>query len=98
MAASEIFPPARPLVAVGAVIWNEKGEIVLIQRAKEPHKGQWSIPGGRVEWGETLHEAIVREIREETGLEVRIAGFIEAVDSIGHDKDGTVTQIGRAHV
>jgi 8-oxo-dGTP diphosphatase len=81
-----------PIVAVGAVIWNEKQEVVLIRRAKPPRKGQWSIPGGRVEWGETLHDALLREVREETGLSVEIAGLIEIVDAVTRDDAGMVAR------
>ncbi len=79
-----------PTVAVGAVIWNAKGEVVLIRRGTPPRKGQWSIPGGRVEWGEPLLHAIVREVREETGLEVEILGHVETVDSVTRDDAGEV--------
>jgi len=78
------------VVAVGAVIWNEAGDIVLIRRGKPPRQGEWSIPGGRVEWGETLHEAISREILEETGLTVAIVAPIETLDSITRDETGAV--------
>jgi ADP-ribose pyrophosphatase YjhB (NUDIX family) len=57
-----------PTLGVGAVIWNAKHEVVLIQRGKPPRENQWSIPGGHVEWGEGVHEAVLREVREETGL------------------------------
>jgi 8-oxo-dGTP diphosphatase len=71
-----------PIVGVGAVIWNDRGEIVLIRRGQEPRLGEWSIPGGRLEWGESVREAITREVREETGLDVEIAGLIDVVDSV----------------
>jgi 8-oxo-dGTP diphosphatase len=74
--------PARdlPTVAVGAVIWNAHGEVLLISRAGEPRRDEWSIPGGKVEWSETLRAALTREVREETGLEIEILGLIDAVD------------------
>src|SRR5436190_19419136 len=77
-----------PVVGVGAVIWNERGEIVLIRRGQEPRLGEWSIPGGRLEWGESVRDAIVREVREETGLEVEIAGLIDVVDAVTRDASG----------
>lgn len=92
MAINELSPPQRPILGVGAVIWNDKGEIVLIRRGQEPRRGEWSIPGGRVEWGETLVEAVLREVREETGLIVEIAGFIEVVDSLHRGTNGEVTR------
>ncbi len=77
-----------PVLGVGAVIWNDRREIVLIRRGKPPRLGQWSIPGGHVEWGEGLRDAIEREAREETGLKIEIAELIDVVDSITHDADG----------
>lgn len=77
-----------PIAAVGAVIRNDRGEIVLIRRGQEPRRGEWSIPGGRLEWGESVRDAIVREVREETGLEVEVAGLIDVVDSVTRDGSG----------
>jgi 8-oxo-dGTP diphosphatase len=81
-----------PVLGVGAVIWNDKDEVVLIRRGKEPRRDQWSIPGGHLEWGESLHDAILREAREETGLTVEIAGLIDTVDLIMQDSSGEVTR------
>jgi ADP-ribose pyrophosphatase YjhB (NUDIX family) len=81
-----------PVLGVGAVIWNDKREIVLIRRGKAPRQGQWSIPGGHLEWGESLHDAVVREVLEETGLSVEIAGLIDAVDLIARDESGEATR------
>ena len=63
--------PERPIVGVGAVI-VDRGRVVLVKRAHEPLKGEWSLPGGSVEVGETLAEAVVREVFEETGLTVSV--------------------------
>jgi ADP-ribose pyrophosphatase YjhB (NUDIX family) len=64
----------RPVVAcVGAVVHDTAGRLLLIRRGQEPSRGLWSLPGGRVEPGETVAAAVVREVREETGLEVRPA-------------------------
>jgi 8-oxo-dGTP diphosphatase len=82
--------PLSPIVGVGAVILNEQSEVVLIRRSKEPRGGEWSIPGGRVEWGETLHEALLREVREETGLLVEIGGLIDVVDAVTRSPSGEV--------
>ena len=73
--------PERPVVGVGGVIVN-RGRTVLIRRATEPLRGEWSIPGGTIEIGETLEEAVRRELREETGLEVRVLELIELFDRI----------------
>ncbi|MDH3702034.1 MAG: NUDIX hydrolase [Alphaproteobacteria bacterium] len=81
--------PDRPIVGVGAVIWRGD-ELLLIQRGKAPRYGSWSLPGGRQELGETVRDAILREIREETALEVEIVGLIDVVDSLTHEADGRV--------
>ena len=60
------------VLAVGVVITDGAGRVLLVQRGKEPQRGRWSVPGGSVEPGETLHEAAAREALEETGLHVRI--------------------------
>src|SRR5262245_15689970 len=88
----ESLAPARlpPTIGVGAVIWNKNHELVLIRRGKEPRRGEWSIPGGRLEWGETLHDALLREVREETGLIVEIGALIEVVDAISRNPAGEV--------
>src|SRR5690606_4935921 len=74
---------------VGAVIVAE-GQVLLIRRKYEPLAGQWSLPGGGVELGETLEECVAREMREETGLEVEIGPVIEVFDRITRDADGRV--------
>ncbi len=78
--------PDRPIVGVGAVVVRE-GAVLLVKRASEPLKGQWSLPGGAVELGETLREAIKREVREETGLEIDILDVIEVFDRISRDAE-----------
>ena len=85
-------PPASPIIGVGAVILNERGEVVLIRRGKQPRRGEWSIPGGRLEWGETVHEALIREVLEETGLNVEIGGLIDIVDAVTRNAAGEVTR------
>ena len=62
----------RPLIGVGAVVFGASGEILLIKRGKPPHYGRWMVPGGTLEWGETLEEAVLREVREETGIDIEI--------------------------
>lgn len=81
MMASSREYPERPLVGVGGVV-IEKGRALLIRRASEPLRGEWSIPGGMLELGETLEEGVARELLEETGLEVRVLDLIEVFDRI----------------
>jgi 8-oxo-dGTP diphosphatase len=71
--------PADVIPCVGAIITDAAGRLLLIKRGHEPGKGQWSIPGGRVEPGETDGQAVIREVREETGLAVRPGRLIGAV-------------------
>jgi mutator protein MutT len=78
--------PLAPLVGVGAVIVRD-GRVLLVQRATEPALGRWSIPGGLIEVGEMITEAVVREVREETGLEVEPVELVELLDRIHRDGD-----------
>jgi 8-oxo-dGTP diphosphatase len=73
--------PERPVVGVGGVI-IENGRALLIRRGSEPLRGQWSIPGGTLELGESLQQGVARELLEETGLEVRVLDLIEVFDRI----------------
>jgi 8-oxo-dGTP diphosphatase len=76
--------PERPIVGVGAVI-VEDGKVVLIRRRYEPLAGQWSLPGGTLELGETLEAGTAREMLEETGLVVEVGPVIEVFDRIMFD-------------
>ncbi len=96
--------PARPIVGVGAVIvvrgddaaavgWSGEppaAGVVLVRRAHEPLKGQWSLPGGAVEVGESLEAAITREVEEECGLDVRVGLAVDVFDRILLDAAGRV--------
>ena len=66
----------------------DRGRVLLIQRGQEPFKGEWSLPGGVVEIGEPLEAALVREVREETSLDVVVGPVVEVLDSIRRDADG----------
>lgn len=81
--------PDRPIVGVGAVVLVD-GKVVLVKRAHEPLLGEWNLPGGGVEAGETLREACAREVLEETGLIVEVGETIEVFDRIMRDDDGRV--------
>ena len=78
--------PSSPLVGVGAVV-VDRGRVVLIRRGTEPLKGQWSLPGGMLELGESLVAGVVREVREETGLAVEVVELVELLDRIHRDED-----------
>ncbi len=80
--------PQAPLVGVGAVIVQD-GRVLLVRRGRDPMKGNWTLPGGVLEVGESLAEAVAREIREETGLEVEVLELVELLDRI-HREDGRV--------
>ena len=69
-----IVQPTRPQIAVSAAIFRD-GKVLLTRRARSPAKGFYSLPGGRVEFGESLHQALAREIDEETGLDIDIIGL-----------------------
>ena len=81
--------PDRPIVGVGAVI-IDGDRVLLVKRAHEPLKGQWSLPGGAVEVGESLEAGLVREVREETCLDVTVGPVVEVLDRIGRDATGRV--------
>jgi len=80
------FPP-RPIPGVGALVIDD-GRILLVERGREPMKGYWSLPGGAVETGERLEDALRREVLEETGLEVEVTHLIEVFERIMPGKDG----------
>jgi ADP-ribose pyrophosphatase len=81
--------PDRPIVGVGAVIVDRaRRRVVLVRRAAPPLQGQWSLPGGMVELGETLRAAAEREAQEETGLAVKAGEIVEVLDRIVSGADG----------
>lgn len=82
-------PSVKPVVAVGGVMIRD-GRVVLVKRGKEPMKGRWTIPGGSVEPGERLAVALMREMREETGLEARAGEVLEIVETIFRDASGNL--------
>lgn len=87
MASSREYPE-RPVVGIGGVI-IDRGRTLLIRRGSEPLRGEWSIPGGTLELGESLEEGVARELLEETGIMVRVLELIEVFDRI-YAEDGKI--------
>ena len=79
--------PERPIIGVGALI-VERGRVLLVRRATEPLKGEWSVPGGMLELGEKLRDGVRREVLEETGLDVEPREVLDVFDSIFQDEQG----------
>lgn len=79
-------PPAGTrIAAVGAIVRDDRDRLLLVRRGREPGRGRWSIPGGRVEPGESAREAVVREVEEETGVRVVVTGLAGFVERPGPD-------------
>ena len=85
---SREYPP-RPILGVGGVVIRD-GQVLLIRRRFEPLKGHWSVPGGAVEVGETLVEAVAREVLEETGLSVDVGPMLDVFERIMRDDEDRV--------
>jgi ADP-ribose pyrophosphatase YjhB (NUDIX family) len=79
------------VLGVGAVIFDNQGAVLLVQRGQPPLEGTWTLPGGVVELGETCEDATLREIREETGLDIAVGQVVDVVDHVERDADGRVT-------
>ncbi|MGB6482937.1 MAG: NUDIX hydrolase [Candidatus Acidiferrales bacterium] len=78
--------PERPIIAVGGVVIHDS-QVLLIRRGQPPLEGRWSIPGGILEIGETIAEGIERELKEETGIQVRVLDLIEIYENVLRDKE-----------
>lgn len=81
--------PARPVLAASIAVFRD-GKVLLAQRGKAPALGLYSLPGGRIEPGETMHEGVLRELMEEVGLVADLVGFVDHVEHIEHAEDGTL--------
>ena len=81
--------PSRPLVGTGALILRD-GKLLLVKRGAQPGFGKWSVPGGLVELGEKVQDAMVREVKEEVGFDVEAVKLTDVVDTITLDNNGRV--------
>lgn len=81
--------PELPMVGSGALI-HKGGKVLLVKRNNEPNKGRWALPGGLVELGERVEDAVRREVREEVGLDIHLEGILDVVDDIHYDVRGKV--------
>lgn len=81
--------PDQPVAGVGGVVIRGR-EVLLVKRAHPPRAGEWSLPGGRLELGESLVDGVRREVREETGIDVWVGPLVEVFDRVHRDVDGRV--------
>jgi ADP-ribose pyrophosphatase YjhB (NUDIX family) len=82
--------PELPVVAVGVVLLDAQDRVLLVKRARPPSPGRWTVPGGGVELGETLEQAALRELAEETGLSCKLGTVVELLDRVLRDAQGRV--------
>lgn len=83
------YPPA-PLVGVAAIVFNEQGEALLVERGRPPSQGQWSLPGGLLDLGEDLRSGVHREVLEECGVTIEIGGLVDVFEPILRDGEDRV--------
>lgn len=88
--------PRRPVAAVGIVCFRGD-DVLLIRRGAPPLEGQWSLPGGRIEWGERTTDAALRELKEETGCEARLIGLIDVIDGLMSARSASEGELPWAH-
>lgn len=81
--------PERPICGVGVVCFKDD-QVLLVKRAKPPITWEWSIPGGGQELGETTRDAALRELKEETGIDARLIGLIDVIDTVREDDSGRI--------
>lgn len=82
--------PEAPILGVGAIVFNDTGSVLLAQRGKPPRVGQWSIPGGMVELGEKLADAIVREVKEECCIDIAVGDVALIFEPVIYDDEGQI--------
>ncbi len=82
-------PAPHPILAVAAIIFDDTGRVLLVERGRPPGAGLWSVPGGRLELGESIAAGVAREVLEETGLTVEVGPLVEVVERVTTTTDGT---------
>jgi 8-oxo-dGTP diphosphatase len=82
--------PQAPLVGVAAAVFNEDGHVLLVKRGRPPGQGEWGLPGGLLDLGETLAEGAHREVAEECGIEIEIGGLADVFEPIQRDEAGRI--------
>jgi ADP-ribose pyrophosphatase YjhB (NUDIX family) len=92
-------PPApHPIVAVAAIVFDDADRVLVVERGRPPGEGLWSVPGGRLELGESIAAAVAREVREETGLTVEVGPLVEIVERVSTTADGTWHHVIHDHL
>jgi mutator protein MutT len=82
--------PSAPLVGVGVAIYDDEGQVLLVQRGRPPRIGTWGLPGGLIDLGESLQAAAAREVKEELGIDVAVQTMVTTFESIHHDDAGKI--------
>jgi ADP-ribose pyrophosphatase YjhB (NUDIX family) len=85
-----VTTPGRPIIGVGVILFDDAGRVLLIRRGTPPRQGEWSLPGGRQELGETVEQTARRELAEETGCSAGPLVLVDVIDSITRDEAGAV--------
>ncbi|MBI3439765.1 MAG: NUDIX hydrolase [Proteobacteria bacterium] len=89
--------PARRPVAAAGIVCLRGDEVLLVRRGAAPLEGHWSLPGGRIEWGEHAADAALRELKEETGCEARLIGLVDVVDGLLNQSKAAEDELPWAH-